>query len=279
MKKEDDWPQVLIQCKSSIQERIAPLLKILIQPQPNLGVGAGGDPIREVDLSAESAIIDTLEEHEISFTLISEESGVKKYGKTPHRCYVTADPIDGTTNLMRGLPFYAASIAVSTRPRLNTIHTSLVADLFHGTTYIAQKGRGAHRNDQRITPSKNASLEEAVIGVDLNSYKVQRMASRLTGLIQKTKHIRHLGANALELCYVADGTTDAFIDIRGKLRATDIAAAWLIVREARARMTTPNGDPLNIKLDPRQTVEFVAAANEEIHRIILGLIKPEKDTR
>jgi myo-inositol-1(or 4)-monophosphatase len=279
MTQQIRWLNILIKCKNEIQKQIAPLLKTLNQPQLNLGIGAGGDPIKKIDLAAENAIINTLKEHGISFTLISEESGIKKYGKKPHENYVTADPIDGTTNLTRGIPFYATSIAISTKPKLNTIYTALVADLFHGVTYTAQKGKGAYRNNQKITPSKETSLEEAVIGIDLNTYKIQQIAPRLTSLIQKTKHIRHLGANALELCYVADGTTDAFIDIRGKLRATDTAAAWLIIKEAKAKMTTPEGKPLNINLDPKQKVTFIAAANPKIHKTILSLIKTEKETK
>ncbi|MGW8289440.1 MAG: inositol monophosphatase family protein, partial [Candidatus Bathyarchaeia archaeon] len=96
----------------------------------------------------------------------------------------------------------------------------------------------------------------------------------LIRLIQETKHIRHFGANALELCYVADGTTDAFIDIRGKLRTTDLAAAYLIVKEAGGKITTPTGDPLEAKLDPKQTVKFVSSGNQKIHKTILSLVKP-----
>jgi myo-inositol-1(or 4)-monophosphatase len=279
MVQQTNWLQILIQCKNNIQKQITPLLKTLKQPQPNLGIGAGGDSIKQVDLTAENAIINILKTHKISFTLISEESGVKEYGEKSHECYVTTDPIDGTTNLMRGIPFYATSIAVSTKPILSTIHTALVADLFHGITYTAQKGKGAYREKKKITPSKEESLEEAAIGMDINTYKIQKIIPQLTSLIQKTKHIRHLGANALELCYVADGTTDAFIDIRGKLRATDMAAAWLITEEAGAKMTTPEGKPLNIKLDPKQTVAFIAAANRKIHRTILNLIKTKKEAK
>jgi len=118
-----------------------------------------------------------------------------------------------------------------------------------------------------------------VIGIDLNTYKIPEIAPQITGLIRKTKHIRHLGANALELCYVADGTTDAFIDIRGKLRTTDMAAACLIIGEAGAKITTPKGKLLNVKLDPKQKVAFIAAANQKIHKTILNLIKPEKETK
>lgn len=279
MKMQVSWPDVLVCCKNSIQMRIQPLLETLNQPQPSLGIGAGGDSIKKVDITAESAIIDTLKEHRISFTLISEESGIEEYGSAPHNNFVTVDPIDGTTNLVRGIPFYATSIAVSTEPTINTIHTALVTDLVHGKTYTVQKGKGAHCNNQKITPSKAESLETAVIGIDLNTYKTQMIASRLTNLIQKTKHIRHLGANALELCYVADATTDAFIDIRGKLRTTDMAAAYLIIKEAGAKITTPKGRPLKTNLSPKQKIAFIAAANQTIHKIILNLIKPEKEIK
>ena len=273
MKKQIDWLPILIQCRDNLKRQINPLLKTLNHPQPSLGIGAGGDPIKKVDLTAENAIVETLKEYGLSFTLISEESGIKKYGENPEENYVTADPIDGTTNLMRGIPFYATSIAVSTKPELNAVHTALVADLFHGVTYTAKKGEGAKRDNQKINPSKQTTLKDAVVGIDLNTYKAREVAPRLTNLIEKTKHIRHLGANALELCYVADGTTDAFIDIRGKLRTTDTAAAWLIINEAGAKITTPEGKPLSAKLDPKEKLTFIAAANQKIHKTILSLIK------
>jgi myo-inositol-1(or 4)-monophosphatase len=279
MPRDSEWLQVLNRCKRRVQQQIRPLLANARNPQPDLGIGAGGDPMKQIDLAAEEAIVDTLKEHKISFTLISEESGFKEYGQNPNECYVTADPIDGTTNLTRGIPFYATSIAISTKPMLGTVHAALVADLFHDVTYKAQKGRGAYRNKQKICPSESSSLEEAVIGIDLNSYRVQRIASQLTRLIQKTKHIRHLGANALELCYVADGTTEGFVDIRGKLRSTDMAAAWLIIKEAGAEITSPNSDPLDVKLSPKQKVEFIASANPRIHMMMLDLIKKKKEKK
>jgi myo-inositol-1(or 4)-monophosphatase len=264
---------ILIRCKNNVQNRIRPLLKTVSQPQPNLGVGAGGDPIKRIDLAAESTIINTLRENNLSFTLISEESGVKEYGESPHERYVTVDPIDGTTNLMRGIPFYATSIAISTEPMLDTVYAALVTDLTRNITYVAQKGKGACRNNKKIIPSKTATLKEAVIGIDLNTYKIAEIAPQLTSLIKKTEHIRHFGANALELCYVADGSADAFIDIRGKLRTTDMAAAWLIIKEAGAIMTTPEGKPLNAKLHPTEKVAFVASANQKMHATVLNLIK------
>jgi len=277
MLNDPDWLQVLDQCTREVQSRIHPLLTPSRQPGPDLGVGAGGDPMTQIDLAAEEAIVDVLRKNETSFTLISEESGVKEYGDLAGTCFVTVDPVDGTTNLTRGIPFYATSIAVSTEPILSSVHTATVADLFHEVTYTARRGKGAQRNSQRIRPSENASLDEAVIGIDLNSYKAERTSLQLTNLIDRIRHVRHFGANALELCYVADGTTDGFIDVRGKLRTTDVAAAWLIAEEAGAQMSLLEKNGENVKLSPKQRVKFIASGNRKIHEIILKLIEDEKD--
>lgn len=277
MAKNLDWLKLLLRCKDNVRRQITPLIKASQKSKSNFGIGAGGDPIKEIDLVAEKAIIETLRESKISFTLISEESGTIEYGENSCENFLTVDPIDGTTNVTRGIPFFATSIAVSTRPALNTVHTALVADLFHNVTYIAQKGKGSYRDNRGISPSENIPLEEAIIGIDLNTYKAEKIIPQLTRLIKKTKHIRHLGANALEICYVADGTIDAFVDIRGKLRTTDMAAAWLILKESGAKITSPEGKPLDAKLTPQSKVAFIAAS-PQIHKIILETIEnPEKE--
>src|SRR5271169_1058903 len=109
MKTQIDWQRVLSQCKIHVNKSIEPYRKTIREPQPNLGTGAGGDVIKPMDLAAETAIIDILKQHRISFTLISEESGIKEFGAKPEECFVTVDPIDGSTNFMHGLPFYACS--------------------------------------------------------------------------------------------------------------------------------------------------------------------------
>ena len=278
MDKKRNWIEILTECKDNVQTKIKPLLKTLDRPQSRSGVGAGGDPIRDIDLAAEKAILDTLKGRKIDFTLISEESGIIEYGDNSLECYVTTDPIDGTTNLLRGAPFYATSIAVSKQPFLRAIQAGIVADLFHGTAYTAERGLGAYRDGQMISSSSRGSVEEGVIGLDLNSYRIKELVPKLTALMADAKHLRHFGANALELCYVADGIIDAFIDIRGKLRTTDIAAASLIIREAGGIMTTAEGKSLDAKLDPAQKVAFIASANDEVHQRILRLINADKGT-
>ena len=274
MKKPIDWQQILRECKKNIQTNIQPCLKTLKQPQPNLGMGAGGDAMKPADLAAETAIIDTFQHHDISFTLISEESGIKKFGSTPKECYLTVDPIDGTTNLIHGLPFYASSIAVSKKPELSDVYVGMVVDLAHDVMYTAFRGEGAYRDGVKIESSKTVFWDDAVIGLDLNTFKTKAVVSKVTAIIENTKHIRHFGANALEVCYVANGLTEAFIDLRGKIRTTDVAAGFLIVKEAGGVVTTPDNQPVNIKLDPMQKLSFIASGNMQIHQKIVSLVKP-----
>ena len=150
MKNTVDWQKIFLEFKNNIKTNIKPCLRTLKQPQPNLGMGAGGDIMKPVDLAAETAIIDTLQQHGVSFTLISEESGIKKFGSTPEECYLTVDPIDGTTNLTHGLPFYASSIAVSKKPELADVYAGMVVDLSHDVMYTAFRGKGAYRDGVKI---------------------------------------------------------------------------------------------------------------------------------
>ncbi|MFP3984999.1 MAG: inositol monophosphatase family protein [Candidatus Bathyarchaeia archaeon] len=266
-----DWLELLTETTQHIKATVTPLIKTS-DAQKTYGIGAGGDPKKHIDLQAEKALIETFEEHSVDFILISEESGNKYYGTNPTN-YVTVDPIDGTTNILRGIPFACTSIAISKAPRLDAVEAAIVTDLFHDITYLAQKNLGAYRNYQKIAPSQTNNLTEVVIGIDLNTYKVAELSAKLNQLLTQTKHVRHLGANALELCYVADGTTDVFIDVRGKLRTTDIAAAALIIKEAGATITTLQNTPLTSPLSPTETVAFIATGNSMLHQTILKTLK------
>jgi myo-inositol-1(or 4)-monophosphatase len=267
-----DWQQILTECKQSIQAAVKPCIATIHEPQPNLGRGAGGDLMKPVDLAAENAIVETMQAHCLSFTLVSEESGIKEYGATPEDYYICVDPIDGTTNLTHGLPFYCSSIAVASIPELAAVYAGAVIDLVHDEFFYSALGKGAYRNGAQIHTSRTQSLDEAVIGLDLNAYKAKLDMTIAANLIENTKHTRHFGANALEVSHVAAGLTDAFVDLRNKIRTTDVAAGFLIAKEAGAVITGPDNKPINVPLDPKQTLNFVASANKELHKQLLSLI-------
>jgi len=261
-----------------MKKKVRPLLG-LAEARIGYGRGAGGDITKQIDKVAEDALFQTLLQADVSCTVISEESGIREFGSHPSQFYVVTDPVDGTTNALRGLPFMDISIAVSKTPLLDSVETALVADVLRDITYTAKKGKGALRNGRRVKPSEISELNEALVGVDFSNFKARFVVDKLLAVLEKTRHLRHLGANALEMCYVADGTSDAFIDIRGKLRVTDIAAAHLILKEAGGIITTPAGKQLNAQLDPTRRVSFIAAANKSIHEAIFQKIKQRKNKR
>ncbi len=262
-----DWLDMLKECSQKMRKEI---LHFYGSPDAavGFGIGAGGDTMKKIDLVAEKALIDVFEENKVSCTLISEETGTRKIGSQPSEFYVTTDPVDGTTNAVRGIPFMATAIAVSKASYLKDVETALVSDIFHDVTYTAQRDQGAFRNGKKIKPSQTSSLEEAVVGVDFNTLRLGELVAELEEVLIRTRHLRHFGANALEVCYVADGAIDAFIDIRGKLRVTDIAASYLIILEAGGIMVTPEGTQLDVPLAATQRVAFIAAANKTIYENI-----------
>lgn len=273
-----DWLSILKLCAENMKNKVRPLLGSA-EAGIGHGRGAGGDITNQIDKVAEDALFQTLARADVSCTVISEESGTKEFGPHPSQFYVVTDPVDGTTNAVRGLPFMDISIAVSKEPFLEAVEIALVVDVLRDITYTAESGKGAFRNGREIKPSGIAELGEAVIGVDFNNLRAKLVVDKLLAVFEKTRHLRHLGANALEICYVADGTSDAFIDIRGKLRVTDIAAAQLILKEAGGIITAPTGKQLIARLDPTQRVSFIAAANKSIHEEILSQIAQSKKHR
>jgi myo-inositol-1(or 4)-monophosphatase len=176
--------------------------------------------------------------------------------------------VDGTTNAVHGLPFSANVVALATGPKLQDVETAVVVDIIHGITYSAQKGKGAFKNGRKIETSKTTELKDAVIGVDVNTLTAKEQLTKLESLYNVGKHFRHFGANALEVCYVADGSTDAFVDLRDKLRVTDLVASHLILVEAGGIIVSPDGEPLNTPLDATQRLSFIAAANKTLYEAI-----------
>ena len=179
-----DWIELLNICKETIKRNVSSCIETLSEPQPDLGKGAGGDSIKLVDLVAEKAIIETFQDHKVSFTLISEESGIKKFYNNSQHFYVTIDPIDGTTNLVHGIPFFCSSIAISKKPILSDVSIGMVIDLFHDFTYFAQKNNGAFCNGKKINSSDCGSLMDTIVGLDINTSEIETFIPKIRNLIK-----------------------------------------------------------------------------------------------
>ena len=96
---------------------------------------------------------------------------------------------------------------------------------------------------------------------------------RLQPIFENHNHTRHFGANALEMAIFAQGLMDIFIDLRGKIRIQDIAAGYLLVKEAGGLLLDENMNPLDSDLDYQTRLSFVAAATPEILDEVFAEIK------
>lgn len=227
-----------------------------------LRIGADGTPTEKIDEAAENAALSVLEDDGRSMLLVSEELGEKKIGKHPEFTFVL-DPIDGTFNAVNNIPFFAVTIAIG-GSELSDIRYGYVKNLVNGDIFTAEKGRGALLNNRRVHASSRSELSElGVISYSRSPYAVSTNNHNV-------RRIRVFGCAALELCYVASGIFDAFIDTRMMLRVTDIAAGKLIVEEAGGMITDGEGQPLSTPLDVKLRMNVIAS-NRYVHNKLLEI--------
>ncbi len=223
-----------------------------------MGRGAGGDISRRIDLIAEKTVIDVIRKRSVDASIIGEECG-RIEGK---QGYIIIDAIDGTTNAICGIPFFCCSVAYATDFYLSAVADAAIIDLTRGDLYYASKNRGAFLNGKRIFV-KREPTSDSTIGINVSGVN-HAIVERLAPIIAEATHIRQFGANALEMCFVARGFLDAYIDLRGKIRPTDIAAGYLIAKEAGAKIYSDHGSSLESNLDVKTRLSYVAVANDKI---------------
>ena len=231
----------------------------------DFGRGAGGDISRRIDIIAEKMVLDYLREIKFDCVVLGEECGRLELSKKP-KGFVIMDAIDGSTNAVRGIPFFCCSLAFATDNKLSSVTDGVVMDLSRGDLYHATKGKGAFMNGKRIYVNKKKHAY-FVVGIDISGISPKLLKS-LSPIISASNHIRHFGAIALELAIFSRGLADAFIDIRDKLRVTDVAAGLLIALEAGGYIVDKNGKAVDTELSYDKRISLIAAANEEIYHDI-----------
>lgn len=178
------------------------------------------------------------------FRVMSEESGVSGDGEYT----VVVDPIDGSTNCDRGIPFYATSLAVV---RGDEIVAGLVVNQATGTSFEAEKGAGATRDGLTIAPTGRVDVAQSIMAFS-------GLPARHMGWAQ----YRALGAASLEICLVADGSLDVYgVAQRSTLHPWDYLAGLLILREAGGVAGDYNGENLDTT-DPVARRPVFCASNE-----------------
>jgi len=241
--------------------------------------GAGGDISRKIDIIAEKTVLNTIRSNNISPTIVGEECGIinlNKSSNNKNEGFLIMDAVDGTTNAIRGLPFSCCSLAFANEFKLSSVVDAVVLDLFTGDIYSASKKKGSFFNNQKIHVKTDLdsieSLEDlktfdVLIGTNVSGVHSD-MLNEISKVLLYSTHIRHFGANALELCYFARGFMDAYIDIRAKIRTTDMAAGYLIAKEAGGKLYSPNGQELDSDLDLTTKLSFYAVGNKKLFDLL-----------
>lgn len=188
------------------------------------------DYVSEVDIAAEQEIIYHLHKAYPDHAILGEETGLTGDENADYRWVI--DPLDGTTNYVRGIPHYAISIACLHKGKLEH---AVVVDPVRREEFTASRGRGAQLNGRRIRVSKRTSLDGALLGTGIPfknhcDDKLEPYAKSIEVLAGQCAGIRRAGAASLDLAYVAAGRLDAFWEIG--LAQWDIAAGALLVTEA-----------------------------------------------
>jgi fructose-1,6-bisphosphatase/inositol monophosphatase family enzyme len=203
-----------------------------------------------LDLAADAAALPIL--HGAGLAVLSEESGLT--GPTGTDLLAVIDPVDGSTNAHRGIPFYSTSICVldSEGPLVG-----LVVNQASGTRYEAARGGGARRDGQPITPTGSTELPSAIVGI-----------SGYPGLHPGWAQFRALGAASLECCAVAEGLLDAYMVVgKSTLFGWDYLAGLLVCTEAGAAAGERDGADL-IARDDTARRPVVAATTQLRDRLL-----------
>lgn len=238
-----------------------------------IGTGAGGDKTKTIDKLAEDIIIRKISEKYDNFCIISEEIGIKFFGKKNDKeCdkFFFADPIDGSNNATRGIPLFATSLSFSTSQHIEDTKVGFVKNIF-GEEYYAVKGKGAyethiqnHEEPTKLLINSNNSIE--FLGVEMAPYG--RNLDEISKIIRNAKHYRTVGSIALGLCYMAKNALDAYIDLRPP-RILDLTAAKLIIEEAKGICFLEGKD---LKVDTKAKANLIAG-NKNIVENIRKILK------
>jgi fructose-1,6-bisphosphatase/inositol monophosphatase family enzyme len=189
------------------------------------------------DLAADAAVLAVLDGAGLG--VLSEESGLHAADR---EIVVVADPVDGSTNAARGIPWFATSLCAVDADGLRA---ALVVNQASGVRFDAIRGGGARRDGAPIGPSACADIGTGVVAI--SGYPSRHLGWR---------QFRALGAAALDLCAVAAGTVDAYIDCSVDAHGPwDYLGGVLVCREAGACVTDLRGrDLVALTPDARRTV-------------------------
>ena len=199
------------------------------------------DLVTDADKAAEAATLAVLRSRFPDHAILAEEEGAS--GASPYRWIV--DPLDGTTNYAHGIPQFCTSVACEVNGRLEV---GVIVDPMRRERFSAATGRGAFLNGERLHVTRAAELHRAVLATGF-PYWVQERVDEVIELfgafLRRAQGVRRFGSAALDLAWVAAGRYDGFFEL--KLKPWDVAAGFVLVREAGGLVTGLEGEPFSLE--------------------------------
>ncbi|MCX2818908.1 inositol monophosphatase [Haladaptatus sp. F3-133] len=215
-----------------------------------VGMGADGTPTKRIDEVAEERALEVVDGYD-DLRVVTEEAGERVYGDPTHT--VVLDPVDGTYNATHGIPLHSVSVGIADGDSVDDMQYAYVRELNTGRSYTAERGEGAYFEGEPLSVSGESTPAKMTVG---GVYNIEGFDPT------EFDRLRLLGCSSLELCYVAAGRLDAFVDMRAYLRVVDFAAAKLVIEEAGGVVTDGYGDKLHQVVTPEQRSSVVAASPE-----------------
>ena len=255
--------KIILQASNSVGSMDAENIKKL-----DVQEKSANDWVTEIDKKAEEIIFSTLRDAFPDHGFLGEESGLIE-GNGEGKDYLwIVDPIDGTTNFIRGIPHYAVSIGLKYKGQLEV---SVVFDPIKNEEFTAMKGMGARLNDKRIRVSPLKTLDGALLGtgfpfLDRQQTHRDNYLAMLNDLTLNTAGVRRLGVASLDLAYVAAGRLDGFWEYG--LMEWDMAGGALLITEAGGMIGEFSGGHNYLKSGN------VVCGNPKIFKAILQKIRP-----
>jgi myo-inositol-1(or 4)-monophosphatase len=231
------WLELCRQVAGDIRGALG-ALPTRVEREESRGIGKGGDETTAIDEAAEAAAVRRLEElHEtgIEFLLVSEELGERSFGGAP-TLRVVVDPIDGSVNSKRGIPFFSLSVAVAEGPSMRDVVFGYVYDFGTGEEWLAERGRGVFLDGE---PLDGIGPKDDIEILSFEATMTSFVAAKSAAFLGLAPRMRIMGSLALSLCHLAAGRIDAVVSLK-PIRSVDIAAGQLLCAERGIVLALPD---------------------------------------
>jgi myo-inositol-1(or 4)-monophosphatase len=264
----NDWLALCRLCVADIRD-VLDRLPTRAEREPVLRLGRGGDDTTAIDQAAEDAVVARLVALGEDFVLVSEELGERSFGAGgPRR--VVVDPIDGSVNAKRGIPFFSFSLAVAEGPTMADVVFGYVYDFGSGEEWTAERSHGAFLDGEAVGALRP---KERIEILSFEGTTAPAIAEKIPGVLDLVDRVRVMGSLALSLCHLAAGRVDAVCSLK-PARSVDVAAAQLLLTECELAIELVDDPPFAAApLDLVTRSRCVAAGTPELAAALAAALR------